>query len=303
MKIIILGGHGILGSHILDLIVTSEQFDITILGRDYNKLSKIKEKYKNISIIRSDVKDFDDYDLFDIVINATSSLDIQSSILEKVENSSCDFFDCHSSTVTNYNLMQKYRNSNNTYLFDCGATSFLPFINLANPVNELFVFAYYDTCWEDKSVSNSAYQEFCDMLEDHKHELGILVDNEWYKVASAEDREFHLDHGSPMYSNEILEIKKIIPALINTGFYYRMNNVHDRQSETGKIILVSENRSVVIKSHSGYYLAAAMIYAALVDHLNFKRAGSYLMGEYVNPISFQEKLLGLNINIDYETRT
>ena len=95
----------------------------------------------------------------------------------------------------------------------------------------------------------------------------------------------------------------MIPALINTGFYYRMNNVHNLQNETGKIILVSENRSAVIESHSGYYLAAAMIYATLIHHLNFKRAGSYLIGEYVNPISFQEKLLGLNINIDYETRT
>lgn len=298
MKVIILGGYGILGSHILDLIVTLDNFDVTVLGRDHTKLLKLKETYKNISVIQSDIKDFNDYNSFDIAINATSSLDIQNSILEKVQNSGCDFFDCHSSTKTNLNLLQKYRGSHNTYLFDCGATSFLPFINLVDPVNELFVFAYYDTYWEDKAVSNSAYQEFCDILDDHKHELGILVDDEWHEIESAKDRKFHVGLGSPMYSNEILEIKKIIPTLRDLGFYYRMNDVYDFQKETGKIILLTENRSATIESHSGYYLAAAMIYAALLNHIESKRSGSFLMGEYVDPISFRQKLTELNIAIN-----
>lgn len=298
MEILILGGYGNLGKEILNLLVHHTTHNVTILGKNFDKLNQIASSHnRKILCIATNLEDFYDFKNYDLVINATSCIHFQNELVSRIAQADCDFFDCHQPCKINYDLLEKYKQTSKTFLFDCGATTFLPFLHLTNPVNDLYVVSYFKTCWEDRNVSQLSIDEFNYINKNNKTEYCTFIDNTWYNYHQSSKKLFNIGQIDPMFNGEIKCAKELIPSLTNAGYYFKMEAVDAKKLERSSISIYSDSITVEVSTNCGYVMSAAMIVAAILEHQHVPKQGSYLMGNYVHAITFVKNLQNLGISI------
>lgn len=298
MKILILGGYGTLGKEILNLLVQYTESNITILGRNSDKLNQVASSHnRKISCIAKNLEDFYEFNNYDLVINATSCIHFQTELLSRIDRANCDFFDCHQPCKINYDLLEKYKQISKTFLFDCGSTTFLPFLHLANPINDLYVVSYFKTFWADKNVSQLAIDEFNYITENNKKEHCTFINNKWYDYYESSKKSFDIGYAEPMFNGEIKYAKELIPSLMNAGYYFKMATAADKKLEISKVFIYSDSTTVEISTNCGYFMTAAMLTAAVLEHQQNPKQGSYIMGDYVSASSFVKHLQHFGIAI------
>jgi len=298
MKILILGGYGILGKEILKLLLHHTKSDVTILGKNFDKLNQIAISHnRKILCIATNLEDFYDFKNYDLVINATSCIHFQNELVSRIAQADCDFFDCHQPCKTNYDLLEKYKQTSRTFVFDCGATTFLPFLHLTNPINDLCVVSYFKTFWEDRNVSQLTIDEFNYINKNNKEEDCTFIDSTWYNYHQSGKKIFDIGQTDPMFNGEIKYAKELIPSLTNAGYYFKMETVDDKKLELSKVSIYSDSITVEVSTHCGYFMTAAMAVAAILEHQQAPKQGSYLMGNYVHAPAFVKKLQNFGISI------
>ena len=304
MKILILGGYGTVAKNFIDIIINTTDHQLILLGRNEEKLEEIKIKYGSdrIKIICSDIKNFNENYECDVVINASSSLNLQEQILEKVLKMNCDYLDVHSPSKTNYILKDKFKNlvKNRTWIFDCGATSFIPFLSLINVSEVLHVGSLYKIFWDNKNLSQQTVLEYNNILSENETEDSFFSNNTWFDEKNSNSRQFIFGDAKCTYNGETKLVLKNIPSLKEVGFYVKTENLKFKENELTKIIVTSNGSSVSFFHEDGWYMTGAILFSILLEHIENKKEGVYFAGEYVNPESYIDKLKKLNVNIEVE---
>jgi len=286
MKILLLGSYGNLGKEILKLLC-DKGLNVTILGKNENLLKQ--QSKENVEYVCDTIENFDGYSNFNLVINCTNNINYQENLLKKIEKADTSFFDCHSPAQINYNLLEKYKFSKNTYVFDCGATSFLPFLQMLKVENELSILAHFKTCWSNRNLSQQNIDEYLTIHESNQILDCTLVDGNWIPTSTSQQKKFDIGYVNPIPNYELKVAKENFSNINTAGFYMQMDEIN-LGDEYSKIIIQSENQKLTIKTFSGYYYSACLVVSAILQDLNLTKTGSYLMGDYVDSTRFLKEL-------------
>lgn len=310
-NVLILGGYGIMGRHISKLLLDNTDVNIILAGRDEKKLLSYSSELDSnrVSTQYIDVSNYNDcvdkFNNVDIVVNTTPTLDLQEQIKEAILKTKCDFFDVHSPSKYNYTLFEDCKNiDNQTIVLDCGATAFLPFLELASkPFTKVDFVSYYKIYWQKHGFTKATELEHEKMLFENLTEDCVYKNKQWFKESDNLTKQFEYGTGIAMLNGDTKLAVKKYPNINEIGYYVITDSQEKDTIEHTCLSINTCKETIKVFQEDGWYLAAVMAVSGIIQHLTNKKAGTFLLGEFVSVKEHCKLLEDLGLTIQIEERS
>lgn len=308
----VLGGYGLAGSIITELLIKFTDYRVLVAGRNINKaksLSKsINVSYKTdrCSALYIDAQ----YPLclknIDAIVIAAPCLKHFDIIIKSIEKYNCKCFDI---TLNTEGKRLKFpKTTKNLYIINLGGMfplSIIKYVGLKN-IKKANIYHSYDIDWSKANFSPETLPEFYHVLDLNSTKKSVCINNNWFTANDdlhiLEEVENKILKFQPFWHMEIDLLSKIYPSMLSTGCFYRHNeyDISENDEETIlKAIVENDKKKIIvyIKSKSGYYLTAASVVTSIILSITDRKAGVYTCGEYLDPYVFIDTLKTMEIQI------
>ena len=243
-NILIIGGYGLTGKQTAKSLLSQKRdLKIVLAGRNLQKAEKeaaqINKAFgtNNVSALQLDAKDktalTKAFSQTDLIVNAASTLEQTSIIVEAVLDSGKDYIDTHLSSPVKLEVLfrnaHKFKEKNICFVTDGGFHPGLPAALIRysalqmDEIQKGNVFGALNLVWADAGTTKGTMLEF--VTDFNNYNNSVYKDGAWHKQSFSQAYEF--DFGEPFGSAKcfpwVMEEMKVLieqlPDIRETGFY------------------------------------------------------------------------------------
>jgi saccharopine dehydrogenase-like NADP-dependent oxidoreductase len=312
-NILILGGTGNTGKHIVDLLYKFSNHNIIVIARDKKKLLELQKNYiDRVTTIQLDANNLNNIETnlnnIDLIVLTAPSYDCFYNVTLLASKLNCKFLDIHSPLKIKLDLLKK-TNIKGLFVTNAGLWPGTP-LALAryfadDNTTSIHIAAIFNKPGWRKLVNKETLSEHDSLNDEYLMYKCILKDNFWNFVTDDSKKDFDfLSYGNykcdPTYLEEIYLIKKYVPSLKNFGIYSK-SDIEDLDKDITFIkVYINEELKLELYHNCGWFMTAVATTATIFQMLASNKKGLFLNGEFIDPIRYIDDLKKLGTNLDYK---